>query len=98
MDMGVVERTATLITTSVSLVAGLAWSDFMKSLFAPGGPLAFTASYGQLAYAVLVTIFAVTVSNAINTWSIKQRNKQRAKEMLAAAAAGTTSAPVGGSK
>jgi hypothetical protein len=55
----IVEKLTQLITAAFGLVAALAWNDAIRSLFADGGALQFMATYGQWAYAVVVTVVAV---------------------------------------
>jgi uncharacterized membrane protein len=58
----VLEKLTQLVTAAFGLVAALAWNDAIKSLFVEGGVLEFLSASGQWAYAVLVTVLAVTVT------------------------------------
>jgi len=62
MKSEVIEKIAALMTAAFGLIAALAWNDAIKSLFAPGGLLAFVAKYGVWVYAILVTIIAVAIT------------------------------------
>ncbi len=62
MKKEVIEKIAALMTAAFGLIAALAWNDAIKSLFAPGGPLAFVAIYGVWVYAIFVTIIAVVMT------------------------------------
>lgn len=58
----VIEKIAALMTAAFGLVAALAWNGAIGSLFAPGGPLNFLATYGVWVYAIFVTILAVVMT------------------------------------
>ena len=62
MKKEVIDKIAALMTAAFGLIAALAWNDAIKSLFAPGGLLAFVSAYGILAYAILVTVIAVIMT------------------------------------
>jgi len=62
MKKEVIEKISALMTAAFGLIAALAWNDAIKSLFAPGGPLAFVASYGVWVYAIFVTVLAVVMA------------------------------------
>jgi hypothetical protein len=62
MKKDVIDKISSLMAAAFGLIAALAWNDAIKSLFVEGGPLAFVASYGVWAYALLVTIIAVVAT------------------------------------
>jgi len=62
MKAEVIEKIAALMTAAFGLIAALAWNDAIKSLFAPGGLLAFVAAYGVWVYAIFVTVIAIVVT------------------------------------
>ena len=59
MKKQLVEKLASLIIVSFSLVAALAWNDAISSLFKEGGALHFLAEGGPWIYAILITILAL---------------------------------------
>ncbi|MEM7820368.1 MAG: DUF5654 family protein [Candidatus Aenigmatarchaeota archaeon] len=59
MKKEIIDKIAALMTAAFGLIAALAWNDAIKSLFAPGGALAFISAYGIWVYAILVTVIAV---------------------------------------
>ncbi|MEM5804461.1 MAG: DUF5654 family protein [Candidatus Aenigmatarchaeota archaeon] len=62
MKKEIIDKISALMAAAFGLIAALAWNDAIKSLFAEGGPLAFTASYGVWAYAIIVTVIAVAAT------------------------------------
>ena len=62
MKKEVIEKISALMTAAFGLIAALAWNDAIKSLFAPGGPLAFVAVYGVWVYAIFVTVLAIVMA------------------------------------
>lgn len=62
MKKEVIDKIAALMTAAFGLIAALAWNDAIKSMFAPGGVLAFVASAGIWFYAILVTVIAIVMT------------------------------------
>ncbi|MFA6407316.1 MAG: DUF5654 family protein [Candidatus Paceibacterota bacterium] len=61
----------TLITTSFSLVAGLAWNEAIKSLIEFLFPLGQNGLVAKLLYAVLITLFIVIVTYSLSKMKAK---------------------------
>ncbi|MFA6364807.1 MAG: DUF5654 family protein [Candidatus Paceibacterota bacterium] len=61
----------TLITTSFSLVAGLAWNEAIKSLIEFLFPLGQNSLVAKLLYAVLITLFIVVVTYSLSKMKVK---------------------------
>lgn len=59
------EEFATLITNAFALMAALAWSEFVKTLFSAKGPLSKMPVGGPFLYAVLATCIALVVTATI---------------------------------
>lgn len=68
----VVEKMSNLITSGFGLVAALAWNDAIKSVLLNNPHL---AKYGSWAYAVIVTVIAVTASIWIGKLSQKAKGE-----------------------
>lgn len=56
---------STLITNAFALMAALAWSEFVKTLFEKHGPLSKMPVAGPLAFACLATCIAFIVATTI---------------------------------
>lgn len=59
LQINVVEKMATLITSAFALIAALAWNEAIRDLFVGAGPLSFLATKGPWVYAIFVTFLAV---------------------------------------
>lgn len=56
---------STLITNAFALMAALAWSDFVKTLFAKRGPFSKMPIAGPLAFACVATCIAFVVTSTL---------------------------------
>lgn len=56
------ERTTVYIVSALSLVAGLAWNDAIKSMIEYAFPLSDSTITAKLIYAVLMTLFIVVIT------------------------------------
>lgn len=56
------ERTTGYVISALSLVAGLAWNDAIKSLIEYAFPFSKDTAGAKLIYAVLMTLFIVIVT------------------------------------
>jgi hypothetical protein len=60
------KRFATVITTSLGIVAGIMWTDAIKSLFAPTGILRKWASHGVWYTAIMTTLLAFAATSIVS--------------------------------
>ena len=70
-------RADALSSTGISMVTALAWNEAFKNLF-DAHP--FLKSYGPLAYAILLTIFAVLYATVLN--ELKHSTKQNTDDEM----------------
>ena len=78
LKVQLLETFAALITAAFGLVAALAWNETIKSLVAMIFPNEDDSIWGNLVYAIIVTILAVIMTYWIS------RTLGKAKEALAA--------------
>ncbi|HZX00865.1 MAG TPA: DUF5654 family protein [Candidatus Paceibacterota bacterium] len=69
------ERTTGYIVAALSLVAGLAWNDAIKSMIEYAFPLSDSTITAKLLYAVLMTLFIVVITVYMVRFLGKEENK-----------------------
>ncbi len=69
------ERTISYIVAALSLVAGLAWNDAIKSTIEYAFPLSNNTIQAKLIYAVLMTIFIVVITVFVVRFLGKEEKK-----------------------
>ncbi len=70
------ERTVSYIVAALSLVAGLAWNDAIKSTIEYVFPLSNGTIIAKLIYAVLMTLFIVIITVFVVRFLGKEEKKQ----------------------
>jgi hypothetical protein len=74
------KKTVTYIVTALGLVAGLAWSDAVKSLIEYLFPLAQNTLTAKFVYAILMTIVLAIVAIYLTRIFIGEEIKEEKKE------------------
>ena len=69
------ERTTGYIVSALSLVAGLAWNDAIKSMIEYAFPLSDSTITVKVIYAVIMTLFIVTITVYMVRFLGKEENK-----------------------
>lgn len=67
VDKTITPEFSRLLIASIGTVAGLTWTDFFRSLFEKGGIFFRFKHYGPLFVAIVATILALVITNALRS-------------------------------
>ncbi len=70
------ERTTSYVIAALSLVAGLAWNDAIKSTIEYAFPISNNTVQAKLIYAVLMTLFIVIITVYLVRFFGEEQKKQ----------------------